>query len=161
MSHITSYQGCYSVLEIDEPNNTSTGSSSVDDVYTSGDSKIDWSRTDSVTGVCAPSPAKMESQLCPPSGVVDTIATLAQALDTMVNLPTTPPSLYLDLEGINLSRQGSISIVQIHVAPKNVTYSIDVHTLGAQAFTTSGSLGRNLKSILEGSRHSEILLRPA
>lgn len=149
MRHINSYHGYYSALEIDEPDTLSTGSSSVDDESTSGDLEIDWSRIDSVTGICAPSPAKMESQLCPPSGLVDTVATLAQALDTMVNLPITPPSLYLDLEGINLSRQGSISILQIHVAPKNVTYLIDVHAMGAQSFTTLGSRGRNLKAILE------------
>ncbi|KAJ4307242.1 hypothetical protein N0V88_000623 [Collariella sp. IMI 366227] len=32
----------------------------------------------------------------------------------LTSLPTSPPSLYLDLEGVNLSRHGTISILQIY-----------------------------------------------
>lgn len=60
-------------------------------------------------------------------------------VNSLTGLPTNPPSLFVDLEGINLSRQGSISIIQIYVSSKDCTYLIDVHTLGAKAFSTAGS----------------------
>jgi len=60
-----------------------------------------------------------------------------------------PPSLYVDLEGINLSREGSISILQIYVAPKKRTYLVDIHTLGSVAFDTADERGHTLRSVLQ------------
>jgi exonuclease 3'-5' domain-containing protein 1 len=68
---------------------------------------------------------------------------------SLVNLPSRPPSLYIDLEGINLSRKGPISIMQILVLPENQTYLIDIHKLGSEAFSTPGKSGETLKGILE------------
>lgn len=87
----------------------------------------------------------------PPSGLIDSPSDMARVMDAMDNLPTTPPSLYLDLEGTNLSRQGSISILQIRIAPKDKTYLIDIHNLGEQAFSTPGRNGRDLRTVLEDS----------
>ncbi|KAI0125271.1 ribonuclease H-like domain-containing protein [Xylariales sp. AK1849] len=81
--------------------------------------------------------------------MVDTEKSLSHVLDTLEDLPTSPPSLYIDLEGINLSRLGSISILQLHVLPLNKTHLIDVHTMKETAFTTPNSKGRTLKGILE------------
>jgi exonuclease 3'-5' domain-containing protein 1 len=64
-------------------------------------------------------------------------------------LPTSPPSLYIDLEGENLSRHGSLSILQLHVLPSNRTYLVDVHTLQDAAFSTPGGDGRTLRGFLE------------
>lgn len=64
------------------------------------------------------------------------------------DLLTRPPSLYIDLEGINLGRNGTISILQIHLRDGRHTYLLDVHTLGALAFTTA-QRGLTLKYILE------------
>jgi len=85
----------------------------------------------------------------PPTGLVDTCTAMADLIDAMANLPTSPPSLYMDLEGVYLSRHGSISILQVHVSPDNRTYLIDIHTLGDKAFSTTGASGQTLKGILE------------
>ncbi|KAI1770809.1 ribonuclease H-like domain-containing protein [Hypoxylon cercidicola] len=81
--------------------------------------------------------------------LIDTKEALSAVLDTLEGLPANPPSLYIDLEGVNLGRHGSISIFQLYVLPTSQTYLIDVQTLGFETFTTPGSHGRTLKDILE------------
>ncbi|KAK6591986.1 3 -5 exonuclease [Botrytis cinerea] len=70
-------------------------------------------------------------------------------VDTLLGLSASPPSIYVDLEGVNLSRQGTISILQIYVAPLDHTYLIDVHTMGGKTFSMVGTSGVSLKDILE------------
>ena len=70
-------------------------------------------------------------------------------MDALDGQPTTPPSLYIDLEGINLSRNGSISILQVFVSSSRRTYLVDIHTLRNKAFSTPGTNGCTLKDILE------------
>jgi exonuclease 3'-5' domain-containing protein 1 len=36
--------------------------------------------------------------------VVDSDSALSDMIDTLADLPVTPPSIYVDLEGVNLSR---------------------------------------------------------
>lgn len=83
--------------------------------------------------------------------LIDSVEAVSTFIEKLIDLPTSPPSLYIDLEGVNLSRQGSISIIQIHVAPRNETYLIDIHTLGAKAFDTRGGLDQTLRSILQST----------
>ncbi|KAL3446045.1 ribonuclease H-like domain-containing protein [Aspergillus insuetus] len=54
---------------------------------------------------------------------------------SLEGLPNDPPSLYIDLEGVNLGRHGTVSIVQMYVLRHDRTYLIDVHTLGKRAFS--------------------------
>lgn len=83
---------------------------------------------------------------------VDSDATIASMLDSLVELPVSPPSLYIDLEGVRLSRYGSISVLQIFVLPQDHTYLVDVHHLRGRAFTVTGKSKQNtLKSILESA----------
>ncbi|KAG7004660.1 3'-5' exonuclease [Physcia stellaris] len=84
--------------------------------------------------------------------LVDSESSVASLIDSLKTLPSEPPSLYLDLEGIKLSRHGSISILQIFVLPMNHTYLLDVCTLGERAFSTSDTSGTNLRAILESQR---------
>jgi exonuclease 3'-5' domain-containing protein 1 len=81
--------------------------------------------------------------------MVDTESAVSSMLDGLEGLPTNPPSLYCDLEGVNLSRYGSISIFQLHVLPRNRTYLIDIYTLQNKAFSTPSKSGRTLKDVLE------------
>jgi exonuclease 3'-5' domain-containing protein 1 len=81
--------------------------------------------------------------------LIDTVEAISALIENLIDLPSTPPSLYIDLEGVNLSRQGSISILQIHVAPTKKSYLIDVHSLGSKAFDTSGKLDHTLRSVLQ------------
>ncbi|KAF2678020.1 hypothetical protein K458DRAFT_423432 [Lentithecium fluviatile CBS 122367] len=87
----------------------------------------------------------------PPSGLIDTPESISSLVSTLSTLPTNPPSLYLDLEGINLSRSGSISILQLFILPTATTHLVDIHTLGTLAFTTPSATGDTLKSILESA----------
>lgn len=73
-----------------------------------------------------------------------------------------PKTLYIDLEGINLCRHGTVSILTLLVGDSQThpdrVYLIDVHTLGSAAFTTplTDSMSepgesKTLKGILESS----------
>lgn len=82
--------------------------------------------------------------------VVDCDSALSDMIDILAGLPTEPPSIYVDLEGINLSRQGTISILQLYILPKDYTFLIDVHQLQHRAFSTTGKQSEKcLKDILE------------
>lgn len=60
------------------------------------------------------------------------------------------PSLYIDLEGTKVSRNGTLALLTIMIYPQMKTYIIDVTTLGKTAFDTKDSTGKqDLKSILE------------
>jgi exonuclease 3'-5' domain-containing protein 1 len=83
--------------------------------------------------------------------VVDSVSLLQSVIDAVVQLPTYIPSLFMDLEGIQLGRHGSISIMSLYLRPKKRVYLIDIHRLGAEAFSTVNSAGKSLKFILESS----------
>ncbi|KAF2233247.1 hypothetical protein EV356DRAFT_448649 [Viridothelium virens] len=86
----------------------------------------------------------------PASTIVDSIAVLGRMLDTFEELPASPVSIYVDLEGIDLSRNGTISILQLYILPQDHTFLVDVHTLQSQAFSTFATNGTtSLKTILE------------
>lgn len=70
-------------------------------------------------------------------------------LDSIANLATEPPSLYIDLEGIALGRCCSISIFSLYIAPTKETYLIDIYTLKEAAFSTTNNSGTSLKTVLE------------
>ncbi|KAH8434349.1 uncharacterized protein LDX57_011997 [Aspergillus melleus] len=80
---------------------------------------------------------------------IDTSAGIANLIDYLDGLPVRPPSLYVDLEGVNLSRNGTISIIQIYVLPLDMTYLIDVRTLQEETFSQPSAMGRTLKDIFE------------
>ena len=80
--------------------------------------------------------------------IVDTTESIKRMLDDLLELPKSPPSLYVDLEGVSLSRHGSISILQLYVQPKSAVYLVDIHILGPSAFDTEWS-GSTLRSVLE------------
>lgn len=84
-----------------------------------------------------------------PTGLIDTSEAVAFLVSTLSSLPAHPPSIYVDLEGVELSRRGTISILQLFILPTNRTFLIDVHSLGEAAFTTPSSNGQTLKTILE------------
>lgn len=63
--------------------------------------------------------------------------------------------LYIDLEGENLSRDGTLSLLTLLVCSSgypDLTFIVNVHTLGSSAFSTGGKLGKSLKDILESSK---------
>ncbi|KAE8824255.1 hypothetical protein PTNB85_08811 [Pyrenophora teres f. teres] len=70
---------------------------------------------------------------------ISTADGLANMLATLADLPTSPPSLYIDLEGKSLSRVGTVSLLTLYVCPQDIVYLIDVHGLQASAFSTPAS----------------------
>ncbi|CAN9149576.1 unnamed protein product [Alternaria alternata] len=62
------------------------------------------------------------------------------------------PVIYIDLEGSNLCREGSVSILTLLVdleTSLKLAYLIDVHTLGEGAFNTAGVGKTTLKEVLQ------------
>ncbi|KAM0817497.1 putative 3'-5' exonuclease domain-containing protein [Seiridium cardinale] len=60
--------------------------------------------------------------------------------------------MYIDLEGVNLSREGSISIFTLLIDTGTPTVRvclIDVYSLGLKTFNTTGIKGQTLKDILQ------------
>ncbi len=89
--------------------------------------------------------------------IVDSVTSLVALLDCLETLPTQPPSLYLDLEGVRLSRYGSISIIQVLVLPRNHIFLVDIHVLQDSAFSTPNSVGTTLRSVLESELVPKVL----
>lgn len=82
--------------------------------------------------------------------VVDSTSLLKSVIDAAVTgLRTDVPSLFIDMEGVNLGQHGSISIMSLYVLSKRTVYLIDVYKLGNQAFSTVNSDGKSLKYVLE------------
>lgn len=80
--------------------------------------------------------------------LVDTTKALSKMIDILTDLPCDPPSLYIDLEGINLSRHGQVSILQLHVLPRRETYLVDIYLLREKAFSTRANSGQTFKGVL-------------
>jgi exonuclease 3'-5' domain-containing protein 1 len=89
---------------------------------------------------------------------------------SLEGLPNDPPPLYIDLEGVNLGRHGTVSILQVYVLPHDRTYLFDIHTLGKTAFAPGGTGEENksdvgptkertttLKSILESGTIKKVI----
>lgn len=86
---------------------------------------------------------------------MDSIPILILLLDKLVDIPVEPPSLYFDLEGINLGRHGSISIVSLYLRPLEAVYLAHIYILGSAAFSTTHN-GVSLRSILESATISKV-----
>jgi exonuclease 3'-5' domain-containing protein 1 len=91
------------------------------------------------------------------STIIDNAEALAGFIAKLDNLPRKPPSLYVDLEGANLSRNGSVYILQIYLSTENHTYLVDICTLGKTAFSTPCSTKQTLKSIFEDPAIPKVL----
>ncbi|KAJ5714435.1 ribonuclease H-like domain-containing protein [Penicillium malachiteum] len=84
--------------------------------------------------------------------IVDDKEAIRSLLTVIENLPLaghTTPDLFLDLEGNNLSRWGTLSIITLFIVSEHRIYLIDVHILGNAAFESPAGTEISLKSILE------------
>lgn len=84
--------------------------------------------------------------------LIDTDVKVQSFLDAISSCDLAQPSLFCDLEGVNLGRDGSISIFTIYVRPLGKTFLLDVHTLSASTFTTKNGDETSLRTILENAR---------
>ncbi|KAK1958643.1 hypothetical protein LY78DRAFT_726387, partial [Colletotrichum sublineola] len=81
--------------------------------------------------------------------IVDSTESVVHLIYTIQTLPSNLKSLFLDLEGVSLSRHGSISLMTIFIPSKKHVYLVDVHALQSSAFSTATDDGTTLKTILE------------
>ena len=84
--------------------------------------------------------------------VVDSVGLICKMIEDIEDLSPDPYLLFVDLEdleGVNLSRHGSIAIMQVFVPALGNVYLVDVHTLQRLAFETSSASDMTLKTILE------------
>lgn len=93
--------------------------------------------------------------------LVDTVPALHVCLGEIfpasAAVPTSvPPTLAVDLEGTNLCREGTVSIIQVMRVGSDKVWLIDVTVLGQEAFECKDVLGVNLRTILEDSRVTKV-----
>lgn len=88
--------------------------------------------------------------------LIDSCSAIADLVNSLVGLDASTLLLYVDLEGVHLSRQGTISILQLLVPLQNKVYLIDVYTLGSQVFSTAGPNGQTLKTIFESKTITKV-----
>ena len=80
--------------------------------------------------------------------VIDNVDALSTLVDRIAAAEP-KPLIFVDLEGIDLSRHGSIAIMQVLVPPSPDVHLVDVSTLEADAFNATGRDGSSLSSLLE------------
>lgn len=76
-------------------------------------------------------------------------------LKAFISLITPSCTLYLDFEGYNLSRHGTLSLITVLVHPHAHVALIDVLTLQNETFTTAADNGKTLKAIFEDAHVSK------
>jgi exonuclease 3'-5' domain-containing protein 1 len=69
----------------------------------------------------------------------------------LADLYTTPSraAFAIDLEGVDLCREGRLSTMQIYPDHSSFVWIVDVTTLKATAFDEKDDKGRNLRQLLE------------
>ncbi len=87
-----------------------------------------------------------------PIQVVDSVDALSELLPVLGNASV----LYVDVEGVRLSRNGSISIITIYEEASETVFLIDICTIKEPAFTTTDSQGNSLKSVLESPKVAKV-----
>ena len=82
----------------------------------------------------------------------DQVLKLIECIESTIQKPL----IFIDLEGVDLSRHGSIGIMQILVLPSPVVHLVDIFTLQQQAFDTSVSDKASLRTILESKDYPKV-----
>lgn len=83
---------------------------------------------------------------------------LATLVDILASRTSDTPCIYIDIEGVNLGRHGTISIIQIYDSILNRVFLIHVHTLQYEALNTPGRSHSpaSLKSIFESDNIKKV-----
>ncbi|KAL6230832.1 hypothetical protein BDW75DRAFT_234091 [Aspergillus navahoensis] len=90
--------------------------------------------------------------------LVDSSATLQELLETLSLIPKSSSPLFIDLEGVNLGRSGSISILSLYAVHKGIIYLIDIYKLGKAAFSNpQPGKYTSLRAILESPSIKKVL----
>ena len=91
--------------------------------------------------------------------IINTAKQIGDLVDWLIFRHASPeayePTMYIDLEGMDLCRDGSLSIFTLLIntgTSTNRIYLIDVYSLGAEAFNTTGFKNKSLKDILQDEK---------
>lgn len=91
--------------------------------------------------------------------IINTTEQIRDLVDWLVvcYAPLAPrlPTIFIDLEGVDLCREGSLSILTLMIdtgIPTRRIYLFDVHLLGALAFNTAGVEQTTLKDIFQDDK---------
>ncbi|OBT68818.1 hypothetical protein VE03_02086 [Pseudogymnoascus sp. 23342-1-I1] len=92
--------------------------------------------------------------------IINTTREIADLVDWLIFRHASPellkPTMYIDLEGVDLCREGSVSILTLlidtGISVTTRVCLIDVHLLGLQAFNTTGIKQKTLKDILQDEK---------
>ena len=82
---------------------------------------------------------------------VDDVFKFLSLYEDRSNLPSTPSSLYFDLDGNDLSRSDTLSLLQIYARLIEHTFLLNVTTLGKVAFKVKGLSDQN--SVIFSNHH--------
>jgi exonuclease 3'-5' domain-containing protein 1 len=98
--------------------------------------------------ICVPSMKSIKAK------IIDTTEQIGDLVDWLIfrhkSSGSHSPIMYINLEGTNFCREGSVSILTLLIGiPTRRVCLINVHTLGAQAFNTVGAKQASLKDILQ------------
>jgi exonuclease 3'-5' domain-containing protein 1 len=90
--------------------------------------------------------------------LVDTTDVLHDCLSVIAPLPSpsSPLPIAIDVEGINLCRDGRVCIIQLFVKGSDTVWLIDVTTLGNVAFTDVDDQGRSLRGFLQDTSVTKV-----
>lgn len=87
---------------------------------------------------------------------VDTAAGVSEVADRLWALTDDANNcLYVDLEGIDLCRYGSVSLLILYAPIMRQAFVVDVFTLQAAAFTTRGARDLSIQDILESAERKK------
>lgn len=81
--------------------------------------------------------------------LVDIYTTLIAFLDSLNNVSTDLPLLYLNLEGNKLSKDGTLTLISTLMLSRNYIYIIDIQIFAEVVFNTTTSSSAIFKSVLE------------
>ena len=91
----------------------------------------------------------------------DTTSKMKSLLDEIESLPNSRRVLYLDFEGIDLSRSGKLCLGQLTYPASRSVYFLDFVVLGKELLSVRSSSGScNLREILEGTTFSKVWFDP-
>jgi len=83
--------------------------------------------------------------------LVDNTPTLQACIAALWPDNTYPIEIAVDIEGVDLGRDGCISIIQFFLRGSDTVWLVDVTTLGTRAFDEADAQGRSLRQLLEGN----------
>lgn len=111
-----------------------------------------------------PYPAKWYTEeelwetLAPSVITVGDVAGITSMMDGIKMVEIHRPSYFLDLEGQNLGRDGTLDILQLYHRNSHTTYLVRIHKLGHDAFDTPGTeTAMTLRGLLENEFIPKVL----